>query len=105
MMRRLIPGLICVEVPVEARALRYNGFLRCGYRQVVRHQLPKLTFAGSSPVTRSIELAARFPFGSRAFCCLDASCLHGCGRFYLIRSLENAFINKKTALNRGTVDA
>ena len=26
-----------------------------GYRQVVRHQLPKLTFAGSSPVTRSMK--------------------------------------------------
>ena len=24
-----------------------------GYRQVVRHELPKLAFAGSSPVTRS----------------------------------------------------
>ena len=25
----------------------------CGHRQVVRHQLPKLTLAGSSPVARS----------------------------------------------------
>ena len=28
----------------------------CGHRQVVRHQLPKLTFAGSSPVARSIDV-------------------------------------------------
>ena len=27
----------------------------CGHRQVVRHQLPKLTSAGSSPVARSSE--------------------------------------------------
>ena len=27
----------------------------CGCRQVVRHELPKLAFAGSSPVTRSID--------------------------------------------------
>ena len=27
---------------------------QCGYRQVVRHQLPKLASAGSNPVTRSI---------------------------------------------------
>ena len=27
----------------------------CGHRQVVRHQLPKLTFAGSSPVARSMD--------------------------------------------------
>ena len=27
----------------------------CGCRQVVRPELPKLVFAGSSPVTRSIE--------------------------------------------------
>ena len=27
---------------------------KCGHRQVVRHQLPKLTLAGSSPVARSI---------------------------------------------------
>ena len=41
-------------------AARYRGFesyfLRhfyCGCRQVVRHKLPKLIFAGSIPVTRS----------------------------------------------------
>ena len=28
----------------------------CGCRQVVRPELPKLVFAGSSPVTRSREL-------------------------------------------------
>lgn len=27
----------------------------CGCRQVVRHELPKLAFAGSNPVTRSID--------------------------------------------------
>ena len=30
-------------------------FALCGHRQAVRPQLPKLVFAGSNPVARSIE--------------------------------------------------
>lgn len=40
--------------PYAARAAH-----RCGHRQVVRHQLPKLTSAGSSPVARSSKTAGR----------------------------------------------
>ena len=32
----------------------------CGHRQVVRHQLPKLTLAGSSPVARSRDCLTRY---------------------------------------------
>ena len=39
----------------------------CGHRQVVRHQLPKLTSAGSSPVARSIELRSTVTSRCRAF--------------------------------------
>ena len=35
-----------------AHSLRHT----CGHRQVVRHQLPKLTLAGSSPVARSRKM-------------------------------------------------
>ena len=35
------------------RCPRYTIPRICGHRQVVRHQLPKLTLAGSSPVARS----------------------------------------------------
>ena len=34
----------------------------CGHRQVVRHQLPKLTLAGSSPVARSIRISGTVTF-------------------------------------------
>ena len=37
------------------RRLSYNAILPCGHRQVVRPQLPKLVFAGSNPVARSID--------------------------------------------------
>lgn len=37
----------------------------CGHRQVVRHQLPKLTLAGSSPVARSRNVR---PPAMGAFC-------------------------------------
>ena len=39
----------------------------CGHRQVVRHQLPKLTLAGSSPVARSRKSKSTTPFRCRAF--------------------------------------
>lgn len=39
----------------------------CGHRQVVRHQLPKLTLAGSSPVARSIRILGTVTFRYRAF--------------------------------------
>ena len=39
----------------------------CGHRQVVRHQLPKLTLAGSSPVARSKKVKARHRFGAVLF--------------------------------------
>ena len=39
----------------------------CGHRQVVRHQLPKLTLAGSSPVARSIRISGTVTFRYRAF--------------------------------------
>lgn len=39
----------------------------CGHRQVVRHQLPKLTLAGSSPVARSKKSKSTTPFRRRAF--------------------------------------
>ncbi len=37
----------------RTRQPRYTIPHICGHRQVVRHQLPKLTLAGSSPVARS----------------------------------------------------
>lgn len=42
-------------------------FISCGHRQVVRHQLPKLTLAGSSPVARSKKSKSTTPFRRRAF--------------------------------------
>ena len=37
----------------QTRQPRYTSQHTSGHRQVVRHQLPKLTLAGSSPVARS----------------------------------------------------
>ena len=61
---------VFADLPHAIADLRYNFSTlrevqseeksRCGCRQVVRHELPKLTFAGSSPVTRSIEFRSVF---------------------------------------------
>ena len=43
-------------------------FALCGHRQAVRPQLPKLVFAGSNPVARSIEpQAVGIPKGTGRF--------------------------------------
>ena len=49
------------------RCPRYTIPHICGHRQVVRHQLPKLTLAGSSPVARSKKSKSTTPFRCRAF--------------------------------------
>ena len=46
----------------------YYLTLSCGCGQVVRQKLPKLSFAGSSPVTRSKYMQAADGFPSAAFC-------------------------------------
>ena len=46
----------------------YYHSLHCGHRQVVRPQLPKLVFAGSNPVARSIAFDGRRPLEGRRFC-------------------------------------
>ena len=40
----------------QTRQPRYTSQHTSGHRQVVRHQLPKLTLAGSSPVARSRKM-------------------------------------------------
>ena len=45
----------------EKNAIIANCY--CGCRQVVRHELPKLAFAGSSPVTRSKRASTTSTFG------------------------------------------
>lgn len=40
---------------LEWEKVRYNSLHACGRRQVVRPKLPKLVFAGSSPVARSMN--------------------------------------------------
>ncbi len=48
------PQLKQASTPLyRTRQRRYTIPHICGHRQVVRHQLPKLTLAGSSPVARS----------------------------------------------------
>ena len=48
------PQLKQASTPLyRTRQPRYTIPHICGHRQVVRHQLPKLTLAGSSPVARS----------------------------------------------------
>ena len=48
------PQLKQASTPLyRTRQRRYTIPGICGHRQVVRHQLPKLTLAGSSPVARS----------------------------------------------------
>ena len=40
---------------LEREKVRYKSLDACGRRQVVRPKLPKLVFAGSSPVARSMN--------------------------------------------------
>ena len=48
------PQLKQASTPLyQTRQPRYTSQHTSGHRQVVRHQLPKLTLAGSSPVARS----------------------------------------------------
>ena len=51
----------------RTRQPRYTSQHTSGHRQVVRHQLPKLTLAGSSPVARSIRISGTVTFRYRAF--------------------------------------
>ena len=51
----------------RTRQPRYTIPHICGHRQVVRHQLPKLTLAGSSPVARSKKAKARHHHGAVLF--------------------------------------
>lgn len=51
----------------RTRQPRYTSQHISGHRQVVRHQLPKLTLAGSSPVARSIRISGTVTFRYRAF--------------------------------------
>ena len=51
----------------RTRQPRYTSQHTSGHRQVVRHQLPKLTLAGSSPVARSKKSKSTTPFRCRAF--------------------------------------
>lgn len=53
------------ETLAQKPAIDYNALLLRGHRQVVRHQLPKLVFAGSNPVARSMKLQTGWgiPFG------------------------------------------
>ena len=48
-----------------------------GHRQVVRHQLPKLTLAGSSPVARSRHLEAGLLLGAGFSFGLESAANHG----------------------------
>lgn len=51
----------------RTRQPRYTSQHTSGHRQVVRHQLPKLTLAGSSPVARSIRISGTVTKRYRAF--------------------------------------
>lgn len=62
------PQLKQVSTPLyRTRQRRYTIPHICGHRQVVRHQLPKLTLAGSSPVARSIRISGTVTFRYCAF--------------------------------------
>lgn len=62
------PQLKQASTPLyRTRQRRYTIPHICGHRQVVRHQLPKLTLAGSSPVARSIRISGTVTFRYRAF--------------------------------------
>ena len=62
------PQLKQVSPPLyRTRQPRYTIPHICGHRQVVRHQLPKLTLAGSSPVARSKKAKARHHHGAVLF--------------------------------------
>lgn len=54
-------GVFFISV-FRTTSLRYNSS-SCGCRQVVRPKLPKLVFAGSSPVTRSMNLQSKLRLG------------------------------------------
>lgn len=67
---RMFAGSVLVLRRRARYTTTYADFLGaeiCGCRQVVRPQLPKLVSAGSSPVTRSIEIGCPVPFWHRAF--------------------------------------
>ena len=62
------PQLKQASIPLyRTRQPRYTSQHTSGHRQVVRHQLPKLTLAGSSPVARSIRISGTVTFRYRAF--------------------------------------
>ena len=62
------PQLKQVSPPLyRTRQPRYTSQHTSGHRQVVRHQLPKLTLAGSSPVARSKKAKARHHHGAVLF--------------------------------------
>ena len=62
------PQLKQASTPLyRTRQPRYTSQHTSGHRQVVRHQLPKLTLAGSSPVARSIRISGTVTFRYRAF--------------------------------------
>lgn len=62
------PQLKQASTPLyRTRQPRYTSQHTSGHRQVVRHQLPKLTLAGSSPVARSKKSKSTTPFRCRAF--------------------------------------
>ena len=62
------PQLKQASTPLyQTRQPRYTSQHTSGHRQVVRHQLPKLTLAGSSPVARSIRISGTVTFRYRAF--------------------------------------
>lgn len=62
------PQLKQASTPLyRTRQPRYTSQHTSGHRQVVRHQLPKLTLAGSSPVARSKKRTSTAPLRCRAF--------------------------------------
>ena len=73
------------------RCPRYTIPRICGHRQVVRHQLPKLTLAGSSPVARSSKSTSTAPLRCRAFSikCRDPN-PPGCERKANAKRLQRA---------------
>ena len=52
----LSPPFVILRYNRSATATGVSVGMKCGCRQVVRHKLPKLVFAGSSPVTRSTKI-------------------------------------------------
>ena len=86
------PQLKQASTPLyRTRQPRYTIPHICGHRQVVRHQLPKLTLAGSSPVARSKKIKARRCFGAVLFSikCRDSN-PPGCERKANAKRLQRA---------------